>query len=313
LLPPEGGDSVRRMNGARTLRFYLEPTLRESAAAGRHNFINLVAGVCERAGMGVAYHDIAARQDHPGGPSMTHMKPPPGADGLVFRRVYEYPFWQIERVAERWRWETAHDTFDPGTVEGAEAARFYRFWQKRLYPGATEKASRDGYVYIPLQGKLLQRRSFQSCTPLEMVTHCLARDPARRIVATLHPKESYEDRELAALERLEQSHPRLTLSSGEMVRHLQRCDYVVTQNSGAGFAGYFFGKPLLMFGEADFHHIAVRADMGDLTASFRQVGTHAPDYARYLWWFWQERSINAGRPEAAKRIATRLRHLGWPV
>ena len=30
--------------------------------------------------------------------------------------------------------------------------------------------------------------------------------------------------------------------------------------------------------------------------------SHSPEFARYLWWFLQERAINASRPEAPARI-----------
>ena len=82
---------------------------------------------------------------------------------------------------------------------------------------------------------------------------------------------------------------------GEMVRHLQSCAFVVTQNSAAAFSGYFFGKPALFFGQIDFHHIGVRADLADLSHSFDAVGQAAPDFAAYIRWFWQEHCINAGR------------------
>jgi hypothetical protein len=237
---------------------------------------------------------------------------PPDDNGLVFRRVYHYPFWQIDAVAQRWHWDVARATFDPASAS-PDAARFYRFWQKRLFGDAPDATRRDGFVYVPLQGHLDRQRLFQSCSPLEMIAHCLAQDPDRRIVATLHPKESYSRADIAALEALSRAHPRLTVDTGNMENHLRTCDYVVTQNSGAAFSGYFFGKPALLFGQIDFHHIAVRADMDALGESFERVQTFTPAYDKYIWWFWQDQSINAGREDAEARIAARLRRFGWPI
>jgi hypothetical protein len=80
-----------------------------------------------------------------------------------------------------------------------------------------------------------------------------------------------------------------------------------------GFEGYFFGKPLILFAKSDFHHIAL--NVGDIGAprAFDRVQSHTPDYAAYLFWFLQVRAINAGRPEAKKKIRDVLRNHGWPV
>ena len=93
---------------------------------------------------------------------------------------------------------------------------------------------------------------------------------------------------------------------------LHDCDYVVTMNSAVGFFGYFFEKPCILFGDIDFHHIALGATPGDLSA-FDKIESHTPDYARYVWWFWQHMSINAGRPEAEDKIRDALIRGGWPL
>lgn len=294
------------------LNIYLEDDLRQSAQAGQHNFINLIKKTVEKSQFRVEFLDFPANPSAPDVYSLSHMAPPPNAKGLVFRRVYEYPFWQIEATAERWHWDVARAVFQPEHAS-PDAARFYRFWQQRLYGDAALNSKREGYVYLPLQGRLDRKRSFQSCAPFEMIEHCLRYDKTRQIIATLHPKEDYSTLEMAHLEMLERKHPRLSIRTGEMVQHLNACDYIVTQNSSAAFAGYFFGKPALLFGEIDFHHIAVKADLRRLDDSFAAVATHSPPYDKYIWWFWQDQSINAGRDDASDRIAARLRRFGWPI
>ena len=145
-----------------------------------------------------------------------------------------------------------------------------------------------------------------------MIEHTLAHS-GRKVIATLHPKETYSSSDRNALKALAKVHPQLTIATGDMERYLQTCDYVVTQNSGVAFSGFFFGKPALIFGQIDFHHIAIRADLQALGDSFDSVASHAPDYEKYVWWFWQDQCINAGRDDAEARIAARLRRFGWPV
>ncbi|AXI44607.1 hypothetical protein C1J03_00320 [Sulfitobacter sp. SK012] len=297
-----------------TIRFYLEPPLRKSAEEGRHNFIGKMAGVLEKAGYQAVFETPGMLGALPNrGRSLSHMKPPPDHEGLVFRRAYHYPFWQIEQTEKRWSWDTALSSFDPEHSPRKEAEHFYAFWQKRLFVGAVEQSERAGFVYVPLQGRLLEHRSFQACSPIEMLHHCLVHEPNRQIIAALHPKENYTATEVDAIEALAAQHPRLEVIMGNMQALLKSCDYVVTQNSSAAFNGYFFGKPALLFAQVDFHHIAVAADLHNLSQSFAEMENHAPNYAAYIHWFWQDQCINAGREDAEEKIAARLKRFGWPV
>lgn len=301
------------MSDQRKLHFHLEPDLCHAAASGKHPFIAKLASVLTSAGYDVSYVEHGAGVDSADTYVLSHMKPPPTSRGLIFRRVYEYPFWQIEASARRWDWDVAGAVFDPNIVADDEAQRFYKFWQNRLYQAAPQATSKAGFIYVPLQGRLLERRSFQSCSPIEMVKHCLRHAPARQIVATLHPNEKYSEVEIVRLKRLAQENPRLRVETGNMVSLLQHCDYVVTQNSSAAFAGYFFGKAALLFAQIDFHHIAARADIKNLEGCFREVARASPDFARYLWWFWQNQSINAGRDDVIDKITARFTRFGWPM
>ena len=302
------------MTDARTLRFHLEPSLRESAAAGQHNFIGRVMDIAREAGWrievrGNGPEDRAAHAGFPGW-SMFHMEEPWGPRGLTFRRAYHYPFWAIEPVAERWHWHVARTPFDGARIDRREARRFFRYWRERLFDGVLDQVRRDGFVYVPLQGRIRDHRSFQAMSPLTMLETVLRHD-GRPVVAALHPKESYSDADLAALQGLADRHPRLEVTMGRMEDLLPACDYVATMNSSVAFNGFFLEKPAVLFAGIDFHHIALDGREDPARAIAAAPG-HAPDYEGFLWWFWQEMSINAGRPEAMERIDMGLRRGGWP-
>lgn len=296
------------MDQQKTVQFFMEKGLCESAQSGQHNFINKVAGILENSQFRVDFCDIRDQKPFdPTARSLTHMKAPASPNGLTFRRVYHYPFWQIDSSDKRWDWDVAKSVFDPTLIDVKEANHFHNFWRKRLFDKAMPKGD-DGFIYLPLQGRLLERRSFQSCSPIEMIERTLATFPKRKIIATLHPKETYSKPELAVVERLEETNQNLELRLGQMDTLLDRCAFVVTQNSSAAFNGYFFGKPAVLFGKIDFHHIALDGMELD---SFEQINAHQPDYARYIYWFWQEQSINAGHPMAMRKIEDRFRKYGW--
>ena len=298
------------------VRFYLEESLRESATAGRHNFIGKIETVLSDAGFDVEFRGnsleerlLAPDRD---GYAIFHMEEPTHARAFTFRRNYHYPFWHIEQTAKRWEWPVARAEFDPEDVPTDEATRFTKFWCRRLF-GDWLSASSGRFVYMPLQGRLLERRSFQTMSPIRMIESVLEFDPERSIVAALHPKENYDAKELATLEKLEAKHARLTVTLGEMDRLLPACDYVATQNSGVALSGYFFGKPAVLFAKIDFHHIAAKVEELGAEEAIKTGPDLSPDYSAYLWWFFQDQSINAGRGDAETKIADALKSCGLPL
>ena len=303
------------MNTPRVMHFYLEPGLKRSAEAGQHNFLEKIASVGRAAGMEIRHSGNSAAERASSDPSqewaVLHMDPAPHARAVTLRRAYYYPFWSIEQTDRRRDFDVARAEFKDSDVSGKEAIRFVERWRRKWFDGWQARA--EGHVYVPLQGKLLKRRSFQSCTPLEMVEDVLRFDPHRPVIATLHPKESYTDKELAALEAMQATHPRLSIVTGGIETLLPGCDYVVTQNSSAGFAGYFWGKPLVLYGRVDFHHIAAKVWESAPEAAIRAAPQMRPEFDAYLYWFLQIMAVNAGRPEAEEKIAARLRGFGWPV
>lgn len=297
------------MSSATEVQIFMEPNLRQSAETGQHNFINKIVETLQESNFRVEFCDTGTPVNAQF--SLIHMKSPVSKKGLLFRRVYHYPFWQIEQVAARWEWDVAKAAFDPAGVAHKDADRFAGFWRKRLFD--TLETHNGKYVYIPLQGRLLERRSFQQCSPIDMIKATLANCGERRVIAGLHPKETYSTAENAALELLELHNNRLSIARGDMRALLAGCDYVVAQNSGVAFSGFLLGKAALLFARIDFHHIAIQADMADLAQGFEAVAAHKPEYTKYIWWFWQDQTINAGRPEAGEKVAARLRRFGWPI
>lgn len=303
----------------RLVTFYLHPGLRRRVMAGKHNFFKKMTGVLDASGFDVdirgdSMDEMIAALSRPGY-SVVLMDAPVGPLGVTVRLNYLYPFWHIERSARRWEWPVAMGRFVPDTVDGEAALRFARFRRRQIFgQPAPRPPDGRGPVYVPLQGRLLVQRSFQSCTPLAMIRAALAHLPDRRIVITLHPNETYAPEELQALHDLVAEAPRCTLSTAPMQDLLPACDMVVTQNSGVALSGFFLHKPAVLFGKSNFHHIA--ADVGRLgEAAAFAMATAAPptDYDRYLWWFFHGMSVDAAGPQAGAQIAARLRRAGWPL
>ncbi|WP_199259636.1 hypothetical protein [Paracoccus binzhouensis] len=300
------------MSRVPVLRIYLEPPLLRSARAGGINFLNLLRTAVEGRGWQVEWQEAgpAARAAAPRRPgyALFHMQAPTHDRALTFRRAYHYPFWRIEDTQQRWRFAVALNRFDPAAVDAAPARDFAARLRARVLPGPEPR--RGETVLVPLQGHIRRCRSFQTMSPVAMLKAVAA--TGRPVVATLHPKEKYDEADHAALARLTARHPNLRIG-GDTMRILRDCAFVATQNSAVAFDGYLLGKPAVLFGQIDFHHIGLNvAELGAETALAR-AESHAPDFARYLWWFLQEQAINASRPEAPDRILAAMRRGGWPI
>ncbi len=299
----------------RTARLYLPHPMDERARRGEHNFVNQLTLGLKELGFDLEIITagpldtlVAAEQEEH---ALFLMQEPQHTRGLNLRVSYVMPFWRIERTAERWRFDVAAARFQPDAIDPAEARRFADFWARRKFGDAPARARRDGFVYVPLQGHVTRQRSFQAASPVDMLRETLQRTGGRGVMATLHPKEKYSPREMAELEALAETYPQLEISTGQMEKHLEGCDFIVTQNSSAALMGLFFKKPSILFAQVDFHHPMLNvADIG-LDAAFVRVQDHRPDWVAYLLWFLKMTSINAGAPDAPQQVAQRLRALGW--
>ncbi|MEL7114582.1 MAG: hypothetical protein AAGP08_03170 [Pseudomonadota bacterium] len=304
------------MSAARILRVYLDDVPRARAEAGNFNIMNKIRAAFESKGYRVDFvknseaeraKSVARR-----GYALFHMDHPFHARALTMRKAYFYPFWRIETSSQRWDWEIAKTPFDPSAVNRKAADAFFTSWRKRLFPGLGD-VSRDGFVYIPLQGRLLEQRSFQSQSPLDMIRTTLAYDAERQVIVGLHPGETYLPEERDALKQLVDGAPRVQLSSQPMEGLLQRCDYVVTQNSSVALNGFFLEKPAVLFARIDFAHITANVhDLGP-EAAIKNAPMLTPDYPGYLHWFLKETAINGGSKLVEDQILAAVRHHGWEV
>jgi hypothetical protein len=296
------------------IRVYLDRPMLTEARAGRQNFLNRVAAAVKPFGVTLDFRPANGweRVTAPlrRGWEMRHKAGREGARCLTFRQVYAAPFWDIDAAPERWHGHAARAEFCPGEVDREEARHFAAFWRNRLYHGKTEGATRDGFVFVPFQGKLLKRRSFQSMSPVDMLETLRERFPGKRIVARLHPRESYSGAERKALAAFGERGKGFEMTDAPAEALLATCDLVATENSGLGFWAAFFRKPVILFAESDAHHIAASVMRDGLAGALARLGGPEPDYDAYIYWLWQEMSLNAGRDGVEKKIVAALRRGG---
>lgn len=284
----------------------------QTARAGTFNFMNVLRRAVESAGWRVQFLPTgpAAREQAPDLPgyALFHLEPPTHDRALIFRRAYHYPFWQIQPQLQRWRHKVAQTGFDPDQTPPEVARDFMHRLRNRVVPGPAP--TQGPQVLIPLQGRLRQCRSFQTMSPIKMVQQVAK--TGHPATVTLHPNETYDADDLRALDQLATRFPNLTIG-GHTAKLLRDCRFVATQNSAVAFDGYLLGKPAVLFGQSDLHHIALNvAELGAGRALAR-APDHQPDFAGYLFWFLHRMSINATARDSGAQILAAMKKGGWPI
>lgn len=297
------------MRAGPTVPIFLDaPTLRQ-ARAGHVHFLKRVAEALEAQGWTAELRPLAEAARHPAGaPALIHRARPTHPGMLVFRRVCHPPFWTIDPAAERWRHAVAGATFDPDAVEAEAARAFVTRLRARVLPGPPPRSG--PHVLVPLQGRLTECRSFQTMAPVEMLARVCTL--GRPVMATRHPGLTSGPEEEAALALLVARHPNLTItdSSPEALRD---CAFVATMNSTVGFDGLILNKPLVLFGQIDFHHIALNVAQMGVQAALEAAPHHRPATARYVHWFLKQQAIDAAAADAPDRILAAMRKGGWSI
>lgn len=300
------------------LRIYLDETMLYQARQGTFGFASRVEKAFTERGFQVEFRensfDERVKSGARNGYSMFLMDDPFHEKALTMRKAYYFPFWRIEATPKRWEFEVAQKTFDPDEIDTDTAQFWAGNWRKWLFKDGPANATQDGVIYVPLQGRLLERRSFQSMSPMDMIEEVRRKAGERHILLGLHPGETYSRDELDAVDRMSAKDGRIAVQTGGMEVALRTCDLVVTQNSAAALSGFFFRKPAVLFAQTDFHHQMPSAlDLG-VDEAWRRAEEIIPRYAAYLYWFISLNAIKADVEGAAEAqiLATCARH-GWKI
>lgn len=229
--------------------------------------------------------------------------------GFIVRRSYKRKFFRIEKSQHRKDWGTTNVIFDATKVGASAAETFYEKQVRKLNIQKPDLPVQGSYIFVPLQSEITKKRSFQSCSPVDMIWKVLENDKERQLVITLHPAVDYSKKELKAVGELVEN-PRITLSTAPMNDILAGSDYVVTENSSVALHGILYKKPAILFAICDFHHIFQYVPKVGVEFAFQNVLRDEPDFIKFYYWFFMLQMIPQFSPNLESRISDRLQQLG---
>ncbi|WP_428928494.1 hypothetical protein [Marinibacterium sp. SX1] len=227
--------------------------------------------------------------------------------------AYVYPFWNVDPRGIRAFSSIADLPFDPDTIDTEAARPFFRRLRKRLVDGRSSRYPQpearatlpDGPVAVFLQSEA-HRDVDETChlTREEMLDTVLAQAPGP-VVVKPHPRDQ-DPATQAWLDGLAARHPRLILSHGNIHDLLAACSRVVTINSAVGIEAYLHRKPVVLCGQADFHHIARTARDPDDLARALAERPRKRAYDKYVHWYFARNCLSTTEPDLADRFLRRV-------
>lgn len=219
--------------------------------------------------------------------------------------AYIYPFWNLDPWGIRALSSIAALPFDPGIVDSVAAAEFTARLRKRLverrisrYPQPPEKTDiPKGCIAVFLQSEA-HRDVDETCylSMRQMLAALLARGDRRPIVIKPHPRDA--DRKTRAyLVRLAARDARVQVVDANIHDILAQAAVAVTINSAVGMEAHLHRVPVVLCGQADFHHAAVTVkDQHDMGAAIAQAEATVWPHDAYLYWYFVGQCLNAGKP-----------------
>lgn len=235
--------------------------------------------------------------------------------------AYIYPFWHLDPKGIRAFSSIADKRFRPGRIDGDKARDFFhglqRKWvkQRRSRYEQQMQVATDlptDFIAVFLQSEA-HRDLGETCylDSWQMIETCLAAT-GKMVVVKPHPKETDQntfERLLAMAAR----HDRLQISTANIHDILACAQRVVTINSAVGIEAYLHRKPVILCGQADFHHVADVATSCDELARHLQTEPSGRVYAKYLYWYFARNCLNAAKGNVARQIVRKINATGYQL
>lgn len=226
--------------------------------------------------------------------------------------AYVYPFWNMDPSGIRAFSSIAAQAFTPAEIDADVARPFMRRLRGRL---VTERISRypqpdapadlpDGCVAVFLQSE--GHRTVGETLYMDRWTMLAAvcEGAEGPVVVKPHPRDTdpATGHRLAALQ---QTYPHLIVSAANIHDILRVCARVVTINSAVGIEAYLHRKPVILCGQADFHHIADVARSPDALKGLLAQAPRRRAYDKFIWWYFAHHCLSTTEPDLVRRFLER--------
>ena len=228
--------------------------------------------------------------------------------------AYVYPFWHLDPWGIRALSSIGAKPFDAASITPASARRFADRLRARLVvPRKSRYPQPEAVTEIPAGGIAVflqveaHRGLGETChlTSRQMVRGLIARDDPRPIVIKPHPLDQ-DPATRRFLARMAQD-PRVTVTGANIHDILSCAAVAATINSAVGLEAMLHGVPVVLCGQADFHHAAVTVTTpAALSPAIAMAEATAWPHDAYVTWYFDRQCLNAGKPSLVDDFLARI-------
>lgn len=225
--------------------------------------------------------------------------------------AYVYPFWHLD--PDGIRAFSSIGRLALPVVDRAAAQGFAARLRKRFVAGRASRYEQPAEVAVlPRAGAavFLQSEAHRIVGETLWIDRWTMLETVLRVVdgpvlVKPHPRDFDPDTG-ARLEALQARFPQMVVTTANIHDVIAAADRVVTINSAVGIEAYLHPRPVILCGQADFHHVAVQARDADALATALRAPAPAMDYDGFLWWYFGQMCLNAGAPDLVDRFLARI-------
>lgn len=234
---------------------------------------------------------------------------------------YIQPYFHLDPRGVLAESSIAQRAYDPASLPAGSAGAFLEQMRQRLViPRKSRHQQSEAVQAVPpgclavfLQGQWTLNRGLAFVPPHEMLRAVAIGAQGRAVLAKPHPLALEHD--LAAIAQVQAEGFDVQPSTANLHDILAACAATVSFNSAVALEGYLHGKPTVLFGPSDFHHIAdtVR-DPSEFPAALARALTRDPGgYARYMQWYFSRQCLNIRGAQFVPRVLRIFANAGFPA
>ncbi|CUH53979.1 capsular polysaccharide export protein, LipB/KpsS family [Shimia marina] len=224
--------------------------------------------------------------------------------------AYIPPYYHLDAHGVLARSAAAHAVYDPTSVNPVmAAAHFEGLYNRLVRPRRSRYNPKQAVSELPqeciavfLQGDNPHRQQTAHCSNEQMLRAVAEAAEGRPIVVKTHP-QSRPLRDVQLMHELLQEGLPLLATDANIHDILSKCAATVSFNSAVALEGFLHGKPAVLFGQSDFHHVCETVvDPDQFSDALKQAVNSSHDYGRFLYWYFSNHCVMVDDPVSDERI-----------
>ena len=234
--------------------------------------------------------------------------------------AYFWEYWHLDAQGTKAFSSIGGRHYEPAAVSETRSRTFaanlrkrYRDKRRSKYDQPMDQRSfAQGALAVFFQGDYPVKSGASTWDDLEILEAVQAEAGDRPIVVKPHPHSSTKT-DMYRLQKAAQMDTRITVTDANVHDILAASACTVSVNSTVALEGFLQGVPAILFGRADFHHVAACVDQETrFAAALDQALARQVDYDRYLAWYFLKNCLHLRSGRLHDRLFERFEGAGFP-